>query len=150
MSSMRLARWTQRRSPFAKPRARSALATRLLRRSISAKVKVSPAHSSATSSARAARERSKRWRRFTGGCYDTEVPSPRRSGERALSLHLNTEMQRRYHVGDELVDGGAHFRVWAPSRRSVAVVIDGRDVPLDHDGDGYFAGLVDGARAGTL
>ncbi|HEY6211978.1 MAG TPA: alpha-amylase family glycosyl hydrolase, partial [Vicinamibacterales bacterium] len=58
-------------------------------------------------------------------------------------------MQRRYPVGAELVDGGVHFRVWAPSRDSLSVVIDGREFPLARDGE-YFAGFVDGARAGTL
>jgi len=59
-------------------------------------------------------------------------------------------MQRRYPIGAELVDGGVHFRVWAPSRESLAVVIDGRSVALDREDGGYFAGPVGGARAGTL
>ena len=58
-------------------------------------------------------------------------------------------MQRRYPIGAELVDGGVHFRVWAPSRDALAVVIDGREIPLARDGE-YFEGFVDGARAGTL
>jgi maltooligosyltrehalose trehalohydrolase len=59
-------------------------------------------------------------------------------------------MQRRYPVGAEVVDGGVHFRVWAPALESLAVVIDGKEIALDRDGHGYFTGLVDGARAGTL
>ena len=59
-------------------------------------------------------------------------------------------MQRRYPVGAEVVDGGVHFRVWAPALESLAVVIDGNELPLEPDDDGYFAGVVDGARAGTL
>jgi len=59
-------------------------------------------------------------------------------------------MQRRYPIGAELIDGGVHVRVWAPARESLAVVIDGCEFPLQRDGDGYFAGVVEHARAGTL
>jgi len=65
-------------------------------------------------------------------------------------LQLFEEMQRRYPIGAELVDGGVHFRVWAPAHESLAVVIDGREFPLGRDGGGYFAGVVEEARAGTL
>ena len=64
-------------------------------------------------------------------------------------------MKRRFAVGAELVDGGVHFRVWAPERASVDVAIDGDDArapslhALEADGDGYFAGLVAEAKAGT-
>ena len=46
-----------------------------------------------------------------------------------------------------------HFRVWAPKRRSVAVVIEGDNsttVPLQAEADGYFAAAVPAAAAGTL
>ncbi|HWW60740.1 MAG TPA: malto-oligosyltrehalose trehalohydrolase, partial [Thermoanaerobaculia bacterium] len=56
---------------------------------------------------------------------------------------------RRRSIGAEVVDGGVHFRVWAPPRRSVAAVIDGRDHPLTAEPRGYFSGLVREARAGT-
>ena len=58
--------------------------------------------------------------------------------------------RRRYPIGAELIDGGVHFRVWAPSREALAVVIDGKAFPLEREAGGYFAGFVDGARAGTL
>ena len=45
---------------------------------------------------------------------------------------------------------GVHFRVWAPAHQSLAVVIDGRDFPLEKEPRGYFSGLVREARAGTL
>jgi maltooligosyltrehalose trehalohydrolase len=64
-----------------------------------------------------------------------------------------TDFRRRLAVGAELhPSGGVHFRVWAPRRRSVEVVLDGggRPVGLDRDGDGYFAGIVRTATAGTL
>jgi maltooligosyltrehalose trehalohydrolase len=58
-------------------------------------------------------------------------------------------MHRRRFLGAELVPGGVHFRVWAPGRREVAVVIGDRDHPLDREAGGYFAGLVPDAGAGT-
>jgi len=59
-------------------------------------------------------------------------------------------MQRRYPIGAELSGRGVHFRVWAPARETLAVEIDGTEFPLEPDGDGYFAGVVEHARAGTL
>jgi len=56
----------------------------------------------------------------------------------------------RRRIGAEPVEGGVDFRLWAPSRSTVAVVIDGNDHPLEPDGGGYFSGIVEGARAGTL
>jgi len=58
-------------------------------------------------------------------------------------------MTRRRAIGAELVDGGVHFRVWAPERQRVAVVIDDRDHPLAREASGHFSGVVKGARAGT-
>lgn len=45
--------------------------------------------------------------------------------------------------------GGVEFRVWAPRRKRVDVVIDGPPVPLRAERNGYFAGLVKEARAGS-
>jgi len=65
--------------------------------------------------------------------------------------------QRRLSVGAEPRADGTHFRVWAPSSSSVAVVLSepggrpiGLPAPLTPHEDGYFQGLVDGARPGTL
>jgi maltooligosyltrehalose trehalohydrolase len=54
-------------------------------------------------------------------------------------------------VGAELLpQGGVHFRVWAPRRRRVAVVLEGQpDAPLQAEEGGYFAGVVPAARAGS-
>ena len=50
---------------------------------------------------------------------------------------------RRYPVGAEIVGDGVSFRVWAPSRETVAVVVEGGgEHPLASEGDGYFSGLV--------
>ena len=57
--------------------------------------------------------------------------------------------KRRRAVGAEVVDGGVHFRVWAPGHRLVHVAIDGREHEMEHDGDAYFAALIE-AGAGTL
>jgi maltooligosyltrehalose trehalohydrolase len=63
---------------------------------------------------------------------------------------------RRVPVGAELVSAdAAHFRVWAPARERVEVVLENADtpvrsVPLDREEGGYFAGIVDGAHAGAL
>src|SRR5262249_46337398 len=58
---------------------------------------------------------------------------------------------RRLPVGAEVVGGGVSFRVWAPRRRSVAVVIEGgAATPLHAEGNGYFSGLVPDPGEGTL
>jgi len=47
--------------------------------------------------------------------------------------------------------GGVHFRVWAPKRTRVEVVVEdtGDAVELGGEADGYFAGLAPRARCGT-
>jgi len=63
-------------------------------------------------------------------------------------------VRRRLPVGAEVQPrGGTHFRVWAPIRRSVEVVLEGRTgaaFPLSRARGGWFAGLVPRARPGTL
>jgi maltooligosyltrehalose trehalohydrolase len=53
-------------------------------------------------------------------------------------------------IGAQVVTGGVRFRVWAPEHERVAVVIDGRDFPLEREAHGYFAATVAEAKAGTL
>src|SRR5947209_10078327 len=71
----------------------------------------------------------------------------------------SVDAARRLPVGAELSpDGGVHFRVWAPRRRAVAVVLEnaGRRGPGEHpgvleaDSNGYFSGRVAAAGVGTL
>ncbi|MDP9000185.1 MAG: malto-oligosyltrehalose trehalohydrolase, partial [Myxococcota bacterium] len=58
--------------------------------------------------------------------------------------------RRRLLVGAEVVEGGTHFRVWAPRRRSVEVVMDDDCAHALHaEGKGYFSGLAEGVRAGA-
>jgi maltooligosyltrehalose trehalohydrolase len=55
-------------------------------------------------------------------------------------------------VGAEVTPGGVHFRVWAPKRQRVDVVLELPDGPLTHrlaaEEDGYFTGFVEAARPG--
>jgi maltooligosyltrehalose trehalohydrolase len=56
-------------------------------------------------------------------------------------------------------DGGVHFRVWAPARHRVDVLLDAtngaptravpRGVPLEREPDGYHSGLVPEADVGA-
>jgi maltooligosyltrehalose trehalohydrolase len=67
-------------------------------------------------------------------------------------------MQRRYPIGAEATPEGVHFRVWAPKRRRVEVVVEGAEHaialereaagPREHEASGYFSGLIEGAKAG--
>jgi maltooligosyltrehalose trehalohydrolase len=60
------------------------------------------------------------------------------------------EIHRRLPAGAEVVPGGTHFRVWAPQRRRVEVVL-GREVArLKREPSGYWSALVGGAGPGTL
>src|SRR5579862_1835336 len=69
----------------------------------------------------------------------------------------NSVHSRRMLIGAEVVDGGAHFRVWAPRSRKVAVQLDStgnagkaRTFELKSENNGYFSGLIAEARAGML
>ncbi|WP_020562666.1 malto-oligosyltrehalose trehalohydrolase [Methylosarcina fibrata] len=69
---------------------------------------------------------------------------------------------RRFPVGAELVqDQGVHFRVWAPERKTVKLVLNANGensealhspirIDMQKEGGGYFSTLVKEARAETL
>src|SRR5437867_344512 len=60
-----------------------------------------------------------------------------------------TAVQRRLPIGADPGAGGVHFRVWAPRRRQVDVVLEeSRATPLDAADGGYFSGLLESARPG--
>ena len=70
-------------------------------------------------------------------------------------------ISRRLPVGAEVQPvAGVHFRVWAPRRKRVEVVLEEESpentgsarltYKLDAEGNGYFSGLVAGARADAL
>ena len=77
---------------------------------------------------------------------------------------LATKVRRRLPVGAEVArGGGAHFRVWAPRRRKVEVVVESGDgiegpgrgadvaaVELQPEGGGYFSAHAAGAGDGSL
>src|SRR5436305_1505703 len=60
--------------------------------------------------------------------------------------------ERRLPIGAEVHEGGVHFRVWAPKRRRVEIVLESERAPLaaalDAQPGGYFARLVPEATAG--
>ncbi len=58
-------------------------------------------------------------------------------------------VSRRLPVGAEVLPKGVGFRVWAPERRNVSVVVDGKDVPFERDDAGYWSGVAEGVKAGV-
>jgi maltooligosyltrehalose trehalohydrolase len=64
--------------------------------------------------------------------------------------------RRRLPVGAEALPGGGgvHFRVWAPRRRAVEVVLEGggrqSSIELEREAGGYFSGLAPQVREGSL
>jgi maltooligosyltrehalose trehalohydrolase len=64
-------------------------------------------------------------------------------------------VSRSSAVGPELQTNGTHFRVWAPKRRSVDLVLfdvsaqPGDVLPLEAEGNGYFSGLLPDLTAGA-
>ena len=61
----------------------------------------------------------------------------------------STNVARRYPFGAELLDGGAHLRVWALACRGVeAEFEDGSRFELSAEPGGFFSGFCAGRRAG--
>src|SRR5512139_3632735 len=80
--------------------------------------------------------------------------------ERSIHIRQSGERMRRLPVGAEvLAGGGVDFRVWAPRRTKVEVVIEGgpgfrqtnafRAVELNREAGGYFSGVDPAAVDGT-
>jgi maltooligosyltrehalose trehalohydrolase len=57
--------------------------------------------------------------------------------------------RRQYAFGPDLAPPGVDFRIWAPARREMAVVVDGHSHPLKREQDGFFSTFVPEARAGS-
>jgi maltooligosyltrehalose trehalohydrolase len=71
-----------------------------------------------------------------------------------LRRTATTALHRRRHVGAEVTPDGVQFRVWAPKHARVEAVLEGgpgapASTALTSTEDGYFAGTVPGAGAGT-
>ena len=66
------------------------------------------------------------------------------------------EYHRRLPVGAEVQpQGGVHFRVWAPARKQVEVLINSESanvaaIEMDQESDGYFSGVAPDVGAGAL
>ncbi|WP_263770021.1 malto-oligosyltrehalose trehalohydrolase [Propionivibrio soli] len=75
---------------------------------------------------------------------------------RGHEIPVEHRIERRYAVGAEpQPGGGVHFRVWAPKRQRVWVVLESlagapTEKELARDADGYFNGLVTEAGPGTF
>src|SRR5262249_26330194 len=69
---------------------------------------------------------------------------------RALGEHSAPFSTWQMTLGAQVESVGVRFRVWAPKRARVDVVLedDGRSFPLLKDEAGYFSGLVPIATAG--
>ncbi len=72
-------------------------------------------------------------------------------------MPVGTTAERKLPVGAEIQEGGAHFRVWAPSCKAVNLVLLGADgqterqvLPLEAEADGYRSGFSADAHAGDL
>ena len=62
----------------------------------------------------------------------------------------NEKWRRRLPVGAEVGPGGVDFRVWAPVRRQLSVVLeDGASTPLKRERSGHFSGRVAGIGGGA-
>lgn len=59
--------------------------------------------------------------------------------------------ERRYPIGAEVISGGTHFRVWAPDRRRVDLIIENKTAhPLTNEDNGYFSGVIAEVKSGAL
>jgi maltooligosyltrehalose trehalohydrolase len=73
-------------------------------------------------------------------------------GRRSI-VQLECLNKRRMPIGAEIINNGVHFRVWAPKRKKVALILQNKHqspIELTAEGDGYFQKLVACAKAGDL
>ncbi len=67
-----------------------------------------------------------------------------------MSKQPKVGFDRRLPFGAEPVQGGTHFRVWAPRRKRVTAVIEGSpERTLDIEPGGYFSGVAANVHAGA-
>ena len=72
-----------------------------------------------------------------------------RMGEALLNDKIEKPVGRRFPAGAELTRDGVSFRVWAPERTTVAVVVKGVDHELASERNGYFHGVIADLAAGA-
>src|SRR5580658_4739515 len=93
------------------------------------------------------RDRNRPGASFTGGLPRTQAAERGPFAERGTQVKSQA---RRLPVGAEVTGAGVHFRVWAPVRKTVEVVLDGGGtVALAAEHLGYFSGIAPNARAGS-
>lgn len=63
---------------------------------------------------------------------------------------MGARFGHRMPWGAEIVDGGARFRLWAPSQRGVALVVADTDeaLPMTRADDGWFELTTDAVQLG--
>src|SRR5262245_17470612 len=88
----------------------------------------------------------------SGRIISTGLPDSQGSFCARVSMwrpRLSAIVQRRFPVGAEPASSGVHFRVWAPIRKKVDVVMEGAcPIALENEKNGFFSGWVEAARAG--
>jgi maltooligosyltrehalose trehalohydrolase len=82
-------------------------------------------------------------------------PTPSSSAAATESTTPYAQNQRskwRLDLGADLTHEGVSFRVWAPEKKTVEVILenDGRSVALEPQSDGYFSAMTGGLGAGCL
>ena len=77
-------------------------------------------------------------------------------------ISIKLAKDRRFPVGAErILEKGIHFRVWAPERKTVKLVMDFQgeqsdplnqpiEVELQREGNGYFSVILQDTYVGTL
>jgi maltooligosyltrehalose trehalohydrolase len=85
-----------------------------------------------------------------------QLSNPPRSRPAAGTSLATAPAARRLPVGAEVQPDGVHFRVWAPSRQKIEVIVEsfpgvepGAAFALQAEAGGYHAGLVPGLAAGA-
>ncbi|MGQ3887623.1 malto-oligosyltrehalose trehalohydrolase [Legionella sp. CNM-1927-20] len=61
--------------------------------------------------------------------------------------------KRQMPIGAELINKGVHFRVWAPKRNKVTLILNNnkeRGIHLASEGNGYFSSFISAAKEGDL
>jgi maltooligosyltrehalose trehalohydrolase len=62
----------------------------------------------------------------------------------------STVPKRAMPIGAEVQPkGGVHFRVWAPKAQTIVLQVDGKNVPMRREADGYAEVFVASAKAGS-